>query len=526
MPARDVVPGVVVQYINRLLVAQLKEVCRYELTSTYGRKAVLQDTLKVRVMEYAQNPVALKYLFKKIISIAFGADDQQLTALGYAELIPLQVGEINPARNATAHTLPAVVRDTNVQAVSAVLQVLGRDQRSQSPAMASSSSTDMIATNYAKSYPFVKPIRYAVKPKIIQQYAKPPMKRCWNLDGEMRDLLRKSVDFGNRANPIETMTAQQLFNLVSQTELKEDLSVFMQPQHALYMYSASIQDQSQLEFPHQTSIYVCDQKITRRFDKIPNKPWALAPLDLTPFIQHRLDRVGDKQTDVDIHVHMGWQICARSLRFSFYLCQKFTTTNILLRLISSRRFRISKQTSLATFCPQPDNNDEDDGVVLAGDTVISLRDPLSFLPIKVPARGRHCRHIQCFDLQTYVDMNQVQPTWKCPICHASSVHSTHLPPTLLANSDDDDETKGLVVCEYVWEMVIMAEPSAAENVAIKPNGEWSLANHGGLSRYEEEEGDGSDDEQEQKKRQRLNNDPIVILDSPPPRNDNSIITID
>lgn len=36
----------------------------------------------------------------------------------------------------------------------------------------------------------------------------------------------------------------------------------------------------------------------------------------------------------------------------------------------------------------------------------------------IPARGRDCEHLQCFNLETYIEMTRAMSPkrWKCPIC--------------------------------------------------------------------------------------------------------------
>merc|ERR1719440_599429 len=46
--------------------------------------------------------------------------------------------------------------------------------------------------------------------------------------------------------------------------------------------------------------------------------------------------------------------------------------------------------------------------------------PISLSRIKTPARGKKCRHLQCFDLEAYLVSNQkmaaINKRWRCPIC--------------------------------------------------------------------------------------------------------------
>ena len=47
-----------------------------------------------------------------------------------------------------------------------------------------------------------------------------------------------------------------------------------------------------------------------------------------------------------------------------------------------------------------------------------LRCPLSLLLPDLPVRGQYCQHIQCFDLATYIVLQQADHSrrWKCPMC--------------------------------------------------------------------------------------------------------------
>lgn len=56
----------------------------------------------------------------------------------------------------------------------------------------------------------------------------------------------------------------------------------------------------------------------------------------------------------------------------------------------------------------------DDGIETTLDKV-SLKCPITQRRITIPARGRDCKHIQCFDLESYLKLNVDKGTWKCPV---------------------------------------------------------------------------------------------------------------
>lgn len=47
---------------------------------------------------------------------------------------------------------------------------------------------------------------------------------------------------------------------------------------------------------------------------------------------------------------------------------------------------------------------------------VALVCPLMKCRMQLPARARDCKHVQCFDLQSYLLMNEKKPSWLCPVC--------------------------------------------------------------------------------------------------------------
>ena len=88
-----------------------------------------------------------------------------------------------------------------------------------------------------------------------------------------------------------------------------------------------------------------------------------------------------------------------------------------------------------------------------GSSVMSLKDPISTVRISIPCRSMVCTHNQCFDAESFLQLQEQAPTWICPIC-SRSVHFN-----------------GLAVDQYVEE--ILAKVKNADQVTISPTGEWS-----------------------------------------------------
>ncbi|XP_067285189.1 zinc finger MIZ domain-containing protein 1-like [Pseudorasbora parva] len=95
----------------------------------------------------------------------------------------------------------------------------------------------------------------------------------------------------------------------------------------------------------------------------------------------------------------------------------------------------------------------DDGVEQTAIRV-SLICPITFRRIQLPARGHDCKHVQCFDLESYLELNCERGTWRCPVCNKSAV------------------LEGLEVDQYTWGILNALQNSEFEEVTIDPSCGW------------------------------------------------------
>ena len=48
--------------------------------------------------------------------------------------------------------------------------------------------------------------------------------------------------------------------------------------------------------------------------------------------------------------------------------------------------------------------------------------PFTYMTITEAARGEHCLHLQCFNLETYVMANAKHKRWQCPSCNRRTLN--------------------------------------------------------------------------------------------------------
>jgi hypothetical protein len=88
---------------------------------------------------------------------------------------------------------------------------------------------------------------------------------------------------------------------------------------------------------------------------------------------------------------------------------------------------------------------------------VSLKCPITFKRINLPARGPDCKHIPCFDLETYLEMNADRAQWRCPICSKPAV------------------LEGLEVDQYIWGILNNTRDSDVDEVTMDNKANWTIS---------------------------------------------------
>ncbi|XP_024364528.1 E3 SUMO-protein ligase SIZ1 isoform X2 [Physcomitrium patens] len=134
-----------------------------------------------------------------------------------------------------------------------------------------------------------------------------------------------------------------------------------------------------------------------------------------------------------------------------------------------------------------DDGADSDLEIVAESLTVNLRCPMSGSQIKVAGRFKPCPHMGCFDLDTYVEMNQRTRKWQCPICLKNySIEHLIIDPffnriTNALRTLDEDVTEVELKADGSWRPKLEGNvkngepwsPSPAAAVAIVSNGNKS-----------------------------------------------------
>ena len=132
------------------------------------------------------------------------------------------------------------------------------------------------------------------------------------------------------------------------------------------------------------------------------------PYDITKYV------AGEKACKISVQVKLcDYKFIESNYYFGVFLMKKNDHEEMITSLKSKKpvpqRVSIDLLKSLLGT---------DDGEISISDNSIkvSLLCAISSCRINTPIRSKHCKHLQCFDAENFVRLNNITPRWKCPIC--------------------------------------------------------------------------------------------------------------
>lgn len=60
--------------------------------------------------------------------------------------------------------------------------------------------------------------------------------------------------------------------------------------------------------------------------------------------------------------------------------------------------------------------DDGDCMIAMTSLKVTIACPLGKCRMTLPCRATTCKHLQCFDANLFLQMNERKPTWICPVC--------------------------------------------------------------------------------------------------------------
>ncbi|KAM7532630.1 hypothetical protein Aperf_G00000130786 [Anoplocephala perfoliata] len=149
--------------------------------------------------------------------------------------------------------------------------------------------------------------------------------------------------------------------------------------------------------------------------------------------------------------------------FAIYLVKKLSIKELCGYLRANcyrpgtvvRKQIMEKLASSGISFNEDGQDEEDDDIQIQNTLPVQLLCPLSKCRINLPVRGQKCQHIQCYDADTYLIINERKPAWKCPVCD------------LLAPFDE------LFVDGLLMDILASKESQDVEEIVFNEDGSWT-----------------------------------------------------
>lgn len=149
-----------------------------------------------------------------------------------------------------------------------------------------------------------------------------------------------------------------------------------------------------------------------------NKPGVEAkrpprPVNVTPHV--KLSPTVSNSIQVSWAVEFGKNFCV-----SVYLVRKLNSAQLLERLRSKGVQPLATTKSVIIEKLKEDADCDIATTMLK----VSLMCPLGKMRMTAPCRSSTCLHLQCFDANLFLLMNERKPTWNCPVCDKPANYDT------------------------------------------------------------------------------------------------------
>lgn len=205
-------------------------------------------------------------------------------------------------------------------------------------------------------------------------------------------------------------------------------------------YDGVSSSEALLQFPNPLEIHFNGTIVKDNVKGIKNKPGTAKPADLTKYLQK-----SPSQNKLDL----VYAFAKTDYLMFCYIVEMVSPETLFEKILNQPH--ILKVATLKEI--QREQDEEDDLVEMQ--EVITLKCPLTYSKLKYPAKSLYCKHIQCFDALSFLQLQEQTPTWSCPICQKNIT------------------VKTLAIDDYLYE-VIKATKDSDEAIEINHDGTWNL----------------------------------------------------
>ncbi|KAG5673872.1 hypothetical protein PVAND_003882 [Polypedilum vanderplanki] len=172
------------------------------------------------------------------------------------------------------------------------------------------------------------------------------------------------------------------------------------------------------------------------------------PINITKYL--KINPESSNQLINKIIVHWS-QEPSKKYMLSAFLVHKRTSAELFDRI----KLRDVKPPNYTSTLIKEKLKDDADNEIATTMLRASLICPLAKTRMKTPFRSLSCKHVQCFDGLSYLQMNERHPKWTCPVCNKEITYES------------------LVIDGYFLSVIKSINDNETTEIQLHSNGSWS-----------------------------------------------------
>jgi hypothetical protein len=190
-----------------------------------------------------------------------------------------------------------------------------------------------------------------------------------------------------------------------------------------------------IEFPLGCKFHVNNKEVEGNYKSSKQHKSSVIPLNLTPYIKlNGVNTLTGKYAGVET-----------DFALFIYIIRKGKVEQLMKQVLEKEHIHVAETLKMIQ-----DNGGDD---ISASKETLSLLCPCSYVRMDHPVRSTRCDHIQCFDLSSYLRLQEVKPIFHCPVCN-KKIKVSHL-----------------AVDDY-FDSIIHSKDAIYDYVEIENDGSW------------------------------------------------------
>lgn len=265
-----------------------------------------------------------------------------------------------------------------------------------------------------------------------------------------------------------------------------------------------------IAFPYQCEIKINGGEVKANLRGLKNKPGSTRPVDITNLLRLKPSNYNNSldftyaltakaSRPASLAQDRAFLMLTPYTRFPqkfylvLYICKTSTASELTSAIESRGRITtdsVRQECASACLCkpsaavllatrslPSVANSrtvtrQAQDPDIVATSQVLSLKCPLTYMRLSLPIRSTTCKHIQCFDATSYLQLQEQGPQWLCPVCSRAAPFGTlAVDEYVTTSSERTAQHTMLTAARYVRD-ILAKTPSDQDQVTIDPNGTW------------------------------------------------------